>query len=99
MKHNRQVSRSKVVIGTAKETTPYRKLLNPNTLSGLVHPYQLVESISNFRDLKCFYYYYSNRNSVDSDQMPHSDLGLHCLPMSQKGNARYKWVNNHNRPS
>ena len=28
--------------------------------------------------------------------MPHSaasDLGLHCLPMSHKKNARLKWVN------
>ena len=46
-----------------------------------------------------YYYYYSNRNSVDPDQTPHSDLGLHCLPMSQEENARHKQVNYHNRPS
>ena len=35
-------------------------------------------------------------NSVDHDQMPRSaasDLGLHCLPMSQKWDARLIWVN------
>ena len=35
-------------------------------------------------------------NSEDRDQMPHSaasDLGLHCLPMSQKWDARLIWVN------
>ena len=29
-------------------------------------------------------------NSVDPDQM--SDLGLHCLPMSQNWDARHEWV-------
>ena len=35
-------------------------------------------------------------NSVDPDQTPRSaasDLGLHCLPMSQKRDARLIWVN------
>ena len=35
-------------------------------------------------------------NSVDPDQMPRfaaSELGLHCLPMSQKWDARLIWVN------
>ena len=27
-------------------------------------------------------------NSEDSDQTPHSDLGLHCLPMCHKKDAR-----------
>ena len=34
-------------------------------------------------------------NSVDPDQMPHSaasDLGPHCLPRSQKQDARHKRV-------
>ena len=34
-------------------------------------------------------------NSGDPDQMPHSvasDLGLHCLPMSHKKDARNIWV-------
>ena len=33
--------------------------------------------------------------SVDPDQTPHSvasDLGLHCLPMSHKKDARHIWV-------
>ena len=43
------------------------------------------------------FYFYSNFNrtfcqqSVDPDQTPHSavsDLGLHCLPMSHKKDAR-----------
>ena len=35
------------------------------------------------------------RNSVDPDQTPRtvaSDLGLHCLPMSHKKDARLIWV-------
>ena len=34
-------------------------------------------------------------NSGDPDQTPHSlasDLGLHCLPMSNKKDARHIWV-------
>ena len=37
-----------------------------------------------------------NANSVDPDQTPRSaasDLGLHCLPMSNLWDARHKWVN------
>ena len=30
---------------------------------------------------------------MDPDQIPHSDLGLHCLPRSQKRDARLIWVN------
>ena len=36
-------------------------------------------------------------NSGDPDQKPHSvasDLGLHCLPMSHKKDARHIWVKN-----
>ena len=36
-----------------------------------------------------------NANSVDPDQTPQnaaSDLGLHCLPMSNLWDARHKWV-------
>ena len=35
-------------------------------------------------------------NSEDPDQTPSSavfDLGLHCLPMSQKWNSRLMWIN------
>ena len=34
-------------------------------------------------------------NSVDPDQTPRSaasDLGLHCLPRSQKRNTRLIWI-------
>ena len=30
--------------------------------------------------------------SVDPDQTPRSDLGLHCLPISLLWDARHKWV-------
>ena len=36
-------------------------------------------------------------NSRDPHQTPHSvasDLGLHCLPMSHKKDARHIWVKN-----
>ena len=36
-------------------------------------------------------------NSGDPDQTPHSvasHLGLHCLPMSHKKDARHIWVKN-----
>ena len=76
---------------------------NPHLPSGPIHSYQLDESISNFRGyLVYFFIFYLifNRNSckqtvcVDPDQMPHSaasDLGLHCLPMSQKWDTRLIW--------
>ena len=32
-------------------------------------------------------------NSGDPDQMPHSDLGLHCLPITLLGVSRQQWVN------
>ena len=71
---------------------------NPHLPSGPIHPYQLEESISNFRAvwgtfsfLFCFESILVLTNNEDPDQMPHfvaSDLGLHCLPMSQKWDAR-----------
>ena len=39
-----------------------------------------------------------SENSVDPDQTPRSamsDLGLHCLPRSQKWDARLIWVKDH----
>ena len=30
--------------------------------------------------------------SVDPDQTPRSDLGLHCLPISLLWDGRHKWV-------
>ena len=70
--------------------------------SGPVHPYQLDESMSNFRGVWCtfsFVFYCQWKfllvNSEDADQTPRStasDLGLHCLPMSQTWDARLIWV-------
>ena len=61
----------------------------------LFHPYKLVESICQLRDVSFSLYlsilFYQRRynnlsyaNSADSDQTLHiaaSDLGLHCLPV------------------
>ena len=65
--------------------------------------YQLEQSISVLRDAgqyfhfnSTFQYYNLSANSGDPDQTPHSvlsDLGLHCLPMSHKMDARFIWVN------
>ena len=71
-------------------------LLNLHLPSGPIHPYQLDKSISNFKDVCAtfsFLFYFEKifllANSEDLDQMPcsenaASDLGLHCLPRSQK---------------
>ena len=82
-----------------KQSESSKVLINPHLPSGPVHPYQLDESISNFRDVWCtffiFFFYFEKifllANREDPDQTPHSaasDLGLHCLPMSQKWDAR-----------
>ena len=45
------------------------------------------------------FHFYSNFNrtlckqTLENDQTPSSDLGLHCLPMSHKKETRLKWVN------
>ena len=60
-------------------------------------------SISNFRGVWCtfsifilyFEYIFLLANSEDLDQTPRSvasDLGLHCLPVSQKWDAMLIWV-------
>ena len=77
-------------------------LINPQLPSGPVHPYQLDKSISNFRAVWCTYsflfyfeYIFLLAKGEDPDQTPHSavsDLGLHCLPMSQNWDARLIWV-------
>ena len=46
----------------------------------------LVLSLPCFIDIPVF-----NANSVDRDQTPRSDLGLHCLQMSLVWDARHKW--------
>ena len=66
---------------------------NPITHGGLVHPYQLDESISTFMDEWCsFSFFITFRikipvvNSIDSDQTPRfaaSNLRLHRWQRSQ----------------
>ena len=77
-------------------------ILNPFMPSGLFYLIYLDASIPNRRGdwiillLLCFIESpVFNANSVDPDQTPRSaasDLGLHCLPVSLLGDARYKWV-------
>ena len=77
-------------------------MVNPYLPSGLFHPYQLGESISKLGVWGVLFHFclifdknFMLANSVDSDQMPRSaasDLSLHCLPMSQKWDARLIWV-------
>ena len=72
----------------------------PFTHSGLVHPYQLGESISFFRDEWCTFSFFNSfrmkipvANRVDFDQTPRfavSNLGLHCWQRSQRWVARHK---------
>ena len=73
----------------------------PNRLS---HSYQLDESIFHLRSVWCrfffffcyfFFLYISDWNSWKQTVSAASDLGLHCLPMSQKWDARLLWVNMH----
>ena len=72
----------------------WQKGFNPYMTNGLFRPYQLDESVFNFRGVWCifsvlFYFWkkFMLANSGDPDQTVRSvasDLGLHCLPMSQK---------------
>ena len=61
------------------------------------HPYQLDETISNYRVVGGVLHFYSfkrqlcKQNSGESYQTPRfaaSDMVLHCLPMSHKKDAR-----------
>ena len=57
-------------------------------------PFQIQGVSSKFLLLSCFLEISELKaNNVDSDQMPHSDVGLRCLPKSLFWNARHKWVN------
>ena len=85
------------------DSTSWYWPFNPHLPGGPVHPYQLDESIPNFKRVCCtfsflfyFEYIFLLANSEDPDQMPRSaasDLGLHCLHISQKWDARLIWVN------
>ena len=74
-------------------------LLNPHLPSGILHPYQMDKSISNFMGVWCTFYIlilFLIEIPEDPDQTPRFaafDLGLHYLPMSQKWDARLIWVN------
>ena len=71
----------------------------PNVFS---NPYQLDESISNFRVVWWYFsFLFKNykkhlfANSGQSDLTPRfaaSDLVIYCLPMSHKKDASFKWV-------
>ena len=75
-------------------------LINPFLPNGIPLSYQLDQSISVLRAVG---WYFSNSNRIswkknngDPDQRPHSaasGLGLGCLPMSHKKDARLIWVN------
>ena len=57
--------------------------------------HQVDQSISILRVDGCFFSNF-NITGCDPDQMPLygvSDLGLHCLPMYHKKDARLIWVN------
>ena len=78
------------------------KWVNPHLPSGPIHPYQLDESISSFRDVWCTFslLFYFEDILVSKQWRPWSDavlctsdMGLHCLPMSHKWVTRLVWVN------
>ena len=78
-----------------------QRRVNPHLRNGYFNPYQLDESIPHFRGAWytfSFLFYFESifllANNEDPDQMSRSaasDLGLHCLPMSQKWDARLIW--------
>ena len=78
------------------------KYFNPLVTNGLSHPYHLDESIFKFRGVRSnflFLFHFSMKimstNRIAPDGTPRfaaSHLGLFCLPMSQKQEARLIWV-------
>ena len=75
------------------EMSSFRSKVNPHLPNGLSHPYQLDGSIFHLRGAWSTFFIFiiflieiNVIKSVDPDQTPRfaaSDLGLHCLPMSQ----------------
>ena len=70
---------------------------NPHLPSGLFHPYEMDESISNFRGVSCIFSFLFHfwLNSADSDQKPHL-IWFYFLPGSPQKDARlisWIWVN------
>ena len=76
---------------------------NPLVRNGFFHPYHLDESTFIFRDIRSdfsFLFHFSMKimsaNRIAPDGTPRfsaSHLGLFCLPMSHKKDARLIWVN------
>ena len=69
--------------------------------NGPIHPYQLDGSISNLRGVWCTFSFFilfqieicvSKRCRPWSDTVFLSDLGLHCLPRSQKWDVKHEYV-------
>ena len=77
-------------------------LVNPSVLNGISHPYHLGESTSIFRGNRSdfsFLFHFSMKfmlaNIIACNGTPYfvaSHLGLLCLPMSDKKDARLIWV-------
>ena len=82
-----------------KEIKPF----NPHVTNGLSHPYHLDESTFIYRFIRrsfSFLFHFSmefmKANRIARDGTPRlaaSHLGLFCLPMSHKKEARLIWVN------
>ena len=70
---------------------------NPNKPNGLSHPYTLGVSICHLRGDKCMFFFifvlFVTEIFVSKQHNAASDLGLHCLSMSHKKDARLMWVN------
>ena len=79
-----------------------RFVFNPYVTNRLSHPYHLDESTSILRVIKrifSFSFHFQMKimsaNRIVPDGTPHyaaSHLGLFCLPMSHKKDARLRWV-------
>ena len=77
-------------------------LFNPLVTNGISHPYHLDDSTFSFRGNRSVFFYSIFRrksvikeNRIAQDVTPRfaaSHLGLFCLPMSHKKDARLMWV-------
>ena len=70
----------------ASSLTSEEDQLNPHLPSRPVHPYQLDESFSNLKGVRCTFFHFCSISAA-------SDLGLHRLPMSQTWDDMLVWVN------
>ena len=75
--------------------------MDPSILINWLSPFPILwvpHQVCFFSFLFYFQKIFLLANSEDPDKMPHSaasDLGLHCLPMSQKRDSRLIWVKDH----